>query len=142
MRVIPDLSPCPLEAVLYRVANYSYRPCITLFFTFCSSHAVFLSNLVFTSLANKRADQSERRVPPAPIMMSEWSSRPGGPRRILFTQPRGTTEHESPLVTAFKGSSRHLDLGISLRVQIGTFIGERGREGANTPAFFSVLHRI
>ncbi len=122
MRVIPDFlrplknrtysafaNSCPLETVLFRVANYSKPQYTIIFFTFCSSHAGYLSNLVFTSLANTRADQSERRVPPAPIRMPEWSTRPGGPRRILFTQPRGTTEHDSHLVTAFKGSSRHLD---------------------------------
>ncbi len=45
-----------------------------------------------------RAGQSERRVPPAPIRTPDWSSRLSGQRRILFTQSRGTPEHERHLV--------------------------------------------
>ncbi len=46
------------------------------------------------SLANTRAGQSERRSPPAPIPTPELSSRLSSHRRILFTQPRGTPEHQ------------------------------------------------
>ncbi len=37
-----------------------------------SSRAGSRSILMLTSLANTRADQSERRLPPAPIRMPEW----------------------------------------------------------------------
>ncbi len=57
-----------------------------------SSRAGYRSILVITSLANTRAGQSERRIPPVPITTPEWSSRLSGQRRILFTQPRGTPE--------------------------------------------------
>ncbi len=59
-----------------------------------SSHAGSRSILVPTSLAKTRADESELRVPCAPIRTPEWSSRLSGHRRILFTQPHGMPEHE------------------------------------------------
>ncbi len=37
-----------------------------------------------------------------PIRTDEWSSRLSGQRRILITQPRGTTEHECRLVISFR----------------------------------------
>ncbi len=37
-----------------------------------SSRVGYRSILVLTSLANTRAGQSERRLPPAPIRMTEW----------------------------------------------------------------------
>ncbi len=37
-----------------------------------SSRAGYRSILVLTSLANTRAGQSERRLPPAPIRTPEW----------------------------------------------------------------------
>ncbi len=37
-----------------------------------SLRAGYRSILVLTSLANTRADQSERRLPPAPIRTPEW----------------------------------------------------------------------
>ncbi len=45
---------------------------------------------------------SERRVPPAPIKKPEWSSRLRGQRKILSTQPHGTTEHERHLAIWFR----------------------------------------
>ncbi len=68
-----------------------------------SLHACYRSIFVLTSLANTRAGQSKRCVPPTPIRTPEWSSRLSGQRRILFTQPRGTTEHERQLVISFRG---------------------------------------
>ncbi len=62
-----------------------------------SLHAFYRSILVLTSLANMRADQSQRRVPPAP----EWPSHLSGQRRILFTQPRSTLEDERYLWISF-----------------------------------------
>ncbi len=62
-----------------------------------SSRAGYRSIPVLTSLPNTRPGQSERRVPPAPIRTPEWSSRLSGQRRILFTQPRVTPEHERHL---------------------------------------------
>ncbi len=66
-----------------------------------SLHACYRSILVPTPLAYTRAGQSERGVPPAPIRTSEWSSRLGGQKRILYTQPRGTPEHERLFVLPF-----------------------------------------
>ncbi len=37
-----------------------------------SLRAGYRSILVLTSLANTRADQSERRLPPAPVRTPEW----------------------------------------------------------------------
>ncbi len=37
-----------------------------------SLRAGYRSILMLTSLANTRADQSERRLPPAPIRTREW----------------------------------------------------------------------
>ncbi len=54
------------------------------------------------SLANTRAGQSERCVPPAPIRTPKWSSRLSGQRRILFTQPHGTPEHKRHLLISFR----------------------------------------
>ncbi len=84
-----------------------------------SSRAVYRSILVLTSLANTRAGQSGRRLPSAPIRTPEWSSRLSGQRRILFTQPRGTPEHERHLGIKCPNTffrliylpSCHLDLG-------------------------------
>ncbi len=59
-----------------------------------SSHTGYQSSLVLSSLTDRRAGQSERRVPPAPIRTPEWPSRLSGQMRILYTQPRGTSEHE------------------------------------------------
>ncbi len=73
-----------------------------------SSHAGYRSILVLTSLACTRAGQSVRCVPLAPIRMRELSSRISGQRRILYTRPRGTPEHERQLVTPF----RNLDRGL------------------------------
>ncbi len=53
---------------------------------------------MLTSLANTRAGQSGCRAPPAPIRTPEWSSRLSGQRRILFTQPLGTTGYERRLL--------------------------------------------
>ncbi len=53
-------------------------------------------------LANTRTGQSGRRVPPVPIRTPEWSSRLSGQRRILFTQPCVTPEHERHLVISFR----------------------------------------
>ncbi len=46
--------------------------------------------------------QSERHSPPAPIRTPEWSSRLSGKRQILYTQPRGTPEHERHLAISFR----------------------------------------
>ncbi len=59
-----------------------------------SSSACYRSILILTSLANTCTDQSERRSPPEPIRTPEWSSCLSSRRRILFTQPLGTPEHE------------------------------------------------
>ncbi len=56
-----------------------------------SSRVGYRSILVLTSLANTRAVQSERRIPPAPIRAPECSSRLSGQRRILGTQPRANS---------------------------------------------------
>ncbi len=56
----PDAT-CPCTHAIYR-----------------SSLAVYRSILVLASLANTRAGQSERRVPPAPIRTPELSSRLSG----------------------------------------------------------------
>ncbi len=66
-----------------------------------SSRAGYQSILVFTSLAKTCAGQSEHHSQPSPIRMPEWSSHLSGKRRILFTQPRGTHEHERRLLISF-----------------------------------------
>ncbi len=67
-----------------------------------SSQAGYRSILVLTSLANTRADQCERGLPPAPIRTPEWSSGLSDQRRILFTPPRVTPEHKRHLVIYFE----------------------------------------
>ncbi len=71
-------SPC-----MHAVCHYSY--------------ADNRSILVLTSSANTRVGLSERRVPTSPIRTPEWSSHLSVQRQILFTQSRGTTEHERQL---------------------------------------------
>ncbi len=67
-----------------------------------SSRVGYRLILVLTSLANTRAGQSERRIPPTSIRTPDWPSGLGGQRRILFTQPRGTSEHERHLLISFR----------------------------------------
>ncbi len=67
-----------------------------------SSHAGHRSIIVLTSLACTHPGQSEHRTPPAPIRTPEWSAHLVGQRRIRFTPPRGTSDHERHLVILFR----------------------------------------